>query len=152
MGASDWEDLMNGVFGPGGRLRAGTAKPARNEKTAETAQQALQKNQKALDEALARQAQEIARLGGELEHTMQRDGLLTEAETQAARRTVPAPCKRMPLTDWSRRWSRPCWASRNFSNSWCGLSSGPLCWVRREKRPAECCWCMARQAPENTRH
>ena len=37
MGASDWEDLMNGVFGPGGRLRAGTAKPARNEKTAETA-------------------------------------------------------------------------------------------------------------------
>ena len=91
MGASDWEDLMNGVFGPGGRLRAGTEKPARNEKTAETAQQTLQKNQKALDEALARQAQEITRLGGELEHTMQRDGLLTEAETQAARRTVPAP-------------------------------------------------------------
>jgi len=91
MGASDWEDLMNGVFGPGGRLRAGTAKPARNEKTAETAQQTQQKNQKALDEALARQAQEITRLGGELEHTMQRDGLLTEAETQAARRTVPAP-------------------------------------------------------------
>ena len=91
MGASDWEDLMNGVFGPGGRLRAGAAKPSRNEKTAETAQQTLQKNQKALDEALARQAQEITRLGGELEHTMQRDGLLTEAETQAARRTVPAP-------------------------------------------------------------
>ena len=91
MGVSDWEDLMNGVFGPGGRLRAGTAKPARNEKTAETAQQTLQKNQKALDEALARQAQEITRLGGELEHTMQRDGLLTEVETQAARRTVPAP-------------------------------------------------------------
>ena len=91
MGASDWEDLMNGVFGPGGRLRAGTAKPAQSQKPAQDAQKTLQQNQKALDEALARQAEEIARLGGELEHTMQRDGLLTEAETQAARRTVPAP-------------------------------------------------------------
>ncbi len=91
MGASDWEDLMNGVFGPGGRLRAGGAKPARSQKPAQDAQQTLQKNQQALSEALARQAEEITRLGGELEHTMQRDGLLTEAETQAARRTVPAP-------------------------------------------------------------
>ena len=91
MGSTDWEDLMNGVFGPGGRLRAGTAKPAQSQKPAQDAQKTLQQNQKALDEALARQAQEIARLGGELEHTMQRDGLLTEAETQAARRTVPAP-------------------------------------------------------------
>lgn len=91
MGASDWEDLMNGVFGPGGRLRAGGAKPAQSQKPAQDAQQTLQKNQQALSEALARQAEEITRLGGELEHTMQRDGLLTEAETQAARRTVPAP-------------------------------------------------------------
>ena len=91
MGASDWEDLMNGVFGPGGRLRAGGAKPAQSQKPAQEAQQTLQKNQQALSEALARQAEEITRLGGELEHTMQRDGLLTEAETQAARRTVPAP-------------------------------------------------------------
>ena len=91
MGASDWEDLMNGVFGPGGRLRAGAAKPAQSQKPAENVQQTLQKNQKALDEALARQAEEITRLGGELEHTMQRDGLLTEAETQAARRTMSAP-------------------------------------------------------------
>ena len=91
MGSTDWEDLMNGVFGPGGRLRAGTAKPAQSQKPAQDAQKTLQQNQKALDEALARQAQEIVQLGGELEHTMQRDGLLTEAETQAARRTVPAP-------------------------------------------------------------
>lgn len=91
MGSTDWEDLMNGVFGPGGRLRAGAAKPAQSQKPAQDTQKTLQQNQKALDEALARQAEEIARLGGELEHTMQRDGLLTEAETQAARRTVPAP-------------------------------------------------------------
>ena len=93
MGASDWEDLMNGVFGPGGRLRAGAAKPAQSQKPAQDAQQTLQKNQQALSEALARQAEEISRLGGELEHTMQRDGLLTEAEAQAARRTVPTPAQ-----------------------------------------------------------
>ncbi|OUP23867.1 AAA family ATPase [Gemmiger sp. An194] len=93
MGASDWEDLMNGVFGPGGRLRAGAAKPAQSQKPAQDAQQTLQKNQQALSEALARQAEEISRLGGELEHTMQRDGLLTEAEAQAARRTVLTPAQ-----------------------------------------------------------
>lgn len=93
MGASDWEDLMNGVFGPGGRLRAGAAKSAQSQKPAQDAQQTLQKNQQALSEALARQAEEISRLGGELEHTMQRDGLLTEAEAQAARRTVPTPAQ-----------------------------------------------------------
>ena len=93
MGASDWEDLMNGVFGPGGRLRAGAAKPAQSQKPAQDAQQTLQKNQQALSEALARQAEEISRLGGELEHTMQRDGLLTEAEAQAVRRTVPTPAQ-----------------------------------------------------------
>ena len=37
MGASDWEDLMNGVFGPGGRLRAGAAKPAQSQKPAQDA-------------------------------------------------------------------------------------------------------------------
>lgn len=89
MGSTEWEDLMNGVFGPGGRLRAGGAKPAKNQQSAPD-MQALQKNQKALDEALARQAREITRLGGELEHTMQQDGLLTEAEVQAARRENPA--------------------------------------------------------------
>lgn len=89
MGSTEWEDLMNGVFGPGGRLRASGAKSAKNQQPAPDVQ-ALQKNQKALDEALARQAREITRLGGELEHTMQQDGLLTEAEVQAARRENPA--------------------------------------------------------------
>lgn len=80
MASNDWESLMNGVFGSGGRLRS-TAKP---EKT-------LEEMQKQLDTELQQQAKEISKLGSQLTQTMQQDGLLSPA--QAAQTPGATPSK-----------------------------------------------------------
>ena len=109
-GSTDWEDLMNGVFGPGGRFRgAGGEKrqpdeglAAAQKKLEEAAQRTqaaadaarhtdgarLLKNSEELTKQLEAQSREISRLGQGLAREMERDGLLTPAQAQAA---APAP-------------------------------------------------------------
>lgn len=61
---NDWESLMNGVFGPGGRLR-GSAPAAQPKKETGTPladlNRALEENQRALDEALKAQTAALKR-------------------------------------------------------------------------------------------
>ena len=110
-GSTDWEDLMNGVFGPGGRFRgaAGSEKrqpgeglAAAQKKLEEAAQRTqaaadaarhtdgarLLKNSEELTKQLEAQSREISRLGQGLTREMERDGLLTPAQAAAA---APAP-------------------------------------------------------------
>ena len=110
-GSTDWEDLMNGVFGPGGRFRgaAGSEKrqpgeglAAAQKKLEEAAQRTqaaadaarhtdgarLLKNSEELTKQLEAQSREISRLGQGLTREMERDGLLTPAQAAAA---TPAP-------------------------------------------------------------
>ena len=109
-GSTDWEDLMNGVFGPGGRFRgAGGEKrqpdeglaaaqkkleeaAARTQAAADAARHTdgarLLKNSEELTKQLEAQSREISRLGQGLAREMERDGLLTPAQAQAA---APAP-------------------------------------------------------------
>ena len=109
-GSTDWEDLMNGVFGPGGRFRgAGGEKrqpdeglaaaqkkleeaAARTQTAADAARHTdgarLLKNSEELTKQLEAQSREISRLGQGLAREMERDGLLTPAQAQAA---APAP-------------------------------------------------------------
>ena len=109
-GSTDWEDLMNGVFGPGGRFRgAGGEKrqpdeglAAAQKKLEEAAQRTqaaadaarhtdgarLLKNSEELTKQLEAQSREISRLGQGLTREMERDGLLTPAQAAAA---TPAP-------------------------------------------------------------
>lgn len=120
MPTNDWEDLMNGVFGPGGRLHFGGKSPDAAPSRPDTADEALARAQKQLEQAAARtgqarkaaeaadgrrllqnsealtkqledQAREIARLGQGLAREMERDGLL--APGQAAAASVPAAPK-----------------------------------------------------------
>ena len=108
-GSTDWEDLMNGVFGPGGRFRgaAGGKGPEKDladaqkkleEAAARTAAAAdaakntdgarLLHNSEELTRQLEEQSREISRLGQGLAREMERDGLLTPAQAAAA---APAP-------------------------------------------------------------
>lgn len=106
MGANDWEDLMNGVFGSGGKLNFGRQKDLDREARSTLAQaqqeldellerqkkarrdlekvshQQLQKNSDAIDAELRRQAKEIEELSGSLARDLQADGLLTPAQVQ----------------------------------------------------------------------
>ena len=107
---NDWEDLMSGVFGGGGRLNlsgeAGKADAQKAKNALAAAQkeleatlarttaakktndvvssESLQQNSDALSEALRRQSDEIRSLGGELASTLEKDGLITPAQAQAA--------------------------------------------------------------------
>lgn len=116
--SNDWEDLMSGVFGSGGKLNFSTpegkdrAKEAQNalaeaQKELEAAlarQQAarradeavsgeqLLKNSSALDEELKRQAAEISQMGQSLTRNMEADGLLSPGEARAARK-APGPAE-----------------------------------------------------------
>lgn len=113
---SDWEDLMSGVFGSGGRLnlsgaegkdRAKQAQDAlaqaqkeleaalERQKGAKGAAEAvsgeqLLKNSAALDEQLRQQAKEISEMGRDLTRNMREDGLLTPQEARKAQK-APAP-------------------------------------------------------------
>ena len=108
--STDWEDLMNGVFGPGGRFRgAGGEKrqpdeglaaaqkkleeaAARTQTAADAARHTdgarLLKNSEELTKRLEAQSREISRLGQGLAREMERDGLLTPAQAATA---APAP-------------------------------------------------------------
>lgn len=110
-GSTDWEDLMNGVFGPGGRFRGGAGaekRPAEDglaaaqkklEEAAGRTQAAagaarktdaarLLQNSEELTKRLEAQSREISRLGQGLAREMEQDGLLTPAQSRAA---APAP-------------------------------------------------------------
>ena len=108
--STDWEDLMNGVFGPGGRFRgAGSEKrqpveglaaaqkkleeaAARTQTAADAARHTdgarLLKNSEELTKRLEAQSREISRLGQGLAREMERDGLLTPTQAATA---APAP-------------------------------------------------------------
>ena len=116
--ANDWEALLNGVFGSGGRLNTGTApagKPAPEKKPEKPAPaktpaparrldtdslSALQRNSRALDEALKKQAEEIAAMGDALTTDMKREGLLED--------TAPARPAAAPRNIASISAARPC--------------------------------------------
>ena len=106
-GSTDWEDLMNGVFGPGGRFRGGAGaekRPAEDglaaaqkklEEAASRTQAAagaarktdaarLLQNSEELTKRLEAQSREISRLGHGLAREMEQDGLLTPAQSRAA--------------------------------------------------------------------
>lgn len=109
MGANDWEDLMNGVFGSGGKLNFNRQKDmnreakdaleqaqremdellARQKKARrdleKVSHQQLQKNSAAIDEELRRQQKEIQELSGNLTRDLQADGLLSSMEVQQAK-------------------------------------------------------------------
>ena len=110
-GSTDWEDLMNGVFGPGGRFRGGAGAEKRPtedglaaaqkklEEAASRTQAAagaarktdaarLLQNSEELTKRLEAQSREISRLGQGLAREMEQDGLLTPAQSRAA---APAP-------------------------------------------------------------
>ena len=110
-GSTDWEDLMNGVFGPGGRFRGGAGaekRPAEDglaaaqkklEEAAGRTQAAagaarktdaarLLQNSEELTKRLEAQSREISRLGQGLAREMEQDGLLTPAQSRAA---APVP-------------------------------------------------------------
>ena len=110
-GSTDWEDLMNGVFGPGGRFRGGAGaekRPAedglaaaqkkleeaasRTQAAAEAARKTdaarLLQNSEELTKRLEAQSREISRLGQGLAREMEQDGLLTPAQSRAA---APVP-------------------------------------------------------------
>ena len=92
----DWESLMNGVFGPGGRLRFTPQEPAKQEKAPEKTaglpdlNAALLQQQKKLDEMLKKQNAELR--GGAAEDAlaqsrkmlqdMEADGLLAKGTTE----------------------------------------------------------------------
>ena len=92
----DWESLMNGVFGPGGRLRFTPQEPAKQEKAPEKTaglpdlNAALLQQQKKLDEMLKKQNAEMR--GGTAEDAlaqsrkmlqdMEADGLLAKGTTE----------------------------------------------------------------------
>lgn len=102
---NDWESLMNGVFGSGGRFRSSVSAPKEEKKSSDAGQapapgkapaswqpagadpmETLRQNSQKLDDALARQAREIAAMGDSLTRRMEQDGLL---EPQPARQEAP---------------------------------------------------------------
>ena len=141
--ANDWEALLNGVFGSGGRLNTGAGKPAPEKKPEKPAPQkpapsrrldtdslsALQRNSRALDEALKKQAEEIAAMGDALTTDMKREGLLEEAPAKPAAAdpswaTPPLYARAFPA--WPRLWARRCWASPLILKSSPWPSAAPL--------------------------
>ena len=93
--SSDWESIMNGVFGSGGRFTGKSAGPAEPEKAPEKDAAparprdtdplaALQRNADAMNEALRRQAEELAAMGMRSREAER----ISRAEQQAAEATA----------------------------------------------------------------
>ena len=91
MASNDWESLMNGVFGNGGRVRLD--KPQKNtaEASPKPTHATVADMQQTLTKQLEQQAQEIAQLGNELTQSMQSDGLLPSAKSAAPTTTAGQP-------------------------------------------------------------
>lgn len=87
----DWENLMNGVFGPGGKLRFDTQKTPPEKPGLPDMNAALIEQQKKLDEMLKKQNAELRRdttqealaQSRKMLEDMEADGLLAKGTTEA---------------------------------------------------------------------
>lgn len=115
--SNDWEDLLNGVFGSGGKLNFSDAAGKENAKKAKEALEAQQKrmeemlarqrdasaankqvsgeqllqNSNALDEQIKAQAAEISQMSQSLTQNLQNDGLISAAQAESARPVLEGP-------------------------------------------------------------
>ena len=86
----DWESLMNGVFGPGGKLRFDTQKTPPEKPGPPDMNAALLEQQKKLDEMLKKQNAELRRdttqealaQSRKMLEDMEADGLLAKGTTE----------------------------------------------------------------------
>ena len=89
----DWENLMNGVFGPGGKLRFDTQKTPPEKPGLPDMNAALLEQQKKLDEMLKKQNAELRRdttqealaQSRKMLEDMEADGLLAKGTTEVKR-------------------------------------------------------------------
>ena len=161
----DWESLMNGVFGPGGKLKfsqstpqAAQPKPEKPEKTQDSPlpdwNAALLAQQKKLDELLKQQNAALkgqdAATKSALEDSrkmlrdLEEDGLLAKGTADAKPEHLGSF---EGLADEVKRRSSgrtPLW------RAWRGPCAAPLCWARNPRRPAMWCCCAAARAPGGT--
>ena len=151
MAGNDWEKLMNGVFGSGGKLKFGDgsrdlAKEA--EETLGSAQRQmeellerqkkarqdvekishkqLQKNSDLLEAELQRQAKEIAELSDGMTRELQSDGLLTPAQAQEAKPALPEEDRMKRFADCADQVSRQLLGQRRFVVDLCNSFQRPM--------------------------
>ena len=95
----DWENLMNGVFGPGGKLRFDTQKTPPEKTGLPDMNAALLEQQKKLDEMLKKQNAELRRdttqealaQSRKMLEDMEADGLLAKGTTEVRQEHLGSP-------------------------------------------------------------
>ena len=137
----DWENLMNGVFGPGGKLRFDTQKTQPEKPGLPDMNAALLEQQKKLDEMLKKQNAELRRdttqealaQSRKMLEDMEADGLLAKGTTEVRQEHLgsfeglAAEVKKTVLGQDA--FAPPSWTAS------CGRCAGLSCWGRRPPRP-----------------
>lgn len=132
----DWENLMNGVFGPGGKLRFDTQKTPPEKSGLPDMNTALLEQQKKLDEMLRKQNAELRRdttqealaQSRKMLEDMEADGLLAKGTTEVKQEHLgsfeglAAEVKKTVLGQ-DASWTASC-----------GPCAGLSCWGRRPPR------------------
>lgn len=133
----DWENLMNGVFGPGGKLRFDTQKTPPEKPGLPDMNAALLEQQKKLDEMLKKQNAELRRdttqealaQSRKMLEDMEADGLLAKGTTEVRQEHLGS-FEGLAAEVKRQYWGRtPSWTAS------CGRCAGLSCWGRRPPRP-----------------
>ena len=154
----DWESLMNGVFGPGGRFKAAPGTPAEPRQqpnsTLNDLNAALLEQQKKLDAMLKAQSAQLKTQDTAAEaaladsrrmlRDMENDGLLAKGTTEVKPEHLGsfeglADEVKQTVLDRTPLWrvsSGPC--------------AAPSCWAPRHRRPGTSSCCGAAPAPGGT--
>lgn len=161
----DWESLMNGVFGPGGKLKfsqstpqAAQPKPEKPEKTQDSPlpdwNAALLAQQKKLDELLKQQNAALkgqdAATKSALEDSrkmlrdMEEDGLLAKGTADAKPEHLGS------FEGLADEVKKTVLGQDAFVEGVARAMRRPLCWARNPRRPAMWCCCAAARAPGGT--
>ena len=155
----DWESLMNGVFGPGGRFKAapGTSAPKTGGSAAlPDLNAALLEQQKRLDELLKQQNAQLRTQSDataaalessrQMLRDMEDEGLLARGTTDVKPEHLAA-LKALPP-----RSSRRCWGRMLLWTAWCGPCAAPLCLAPKPPLPATSFCSQAGQAQAGILH
>ena len=162
----DWESLMNGVFGPGGKLKfsqstpqAAQPKPEKPEKTQDSPlpdwNAALLAQQKKLDEMLKQQNAALkgqdAATKSALEDSrkmlrdLEEDGLLAKGTADAKPEHLGS------FEGLADEVKKTVLGQDAFVEGVArAMRRPPLCWARNPRRPAMWCCCAAARAPGGT--
>ena len=126
----DWENLMNGVFGPGGKLRFDTQKTPPEKTGLPDMNAALLEQQKKLDEMLRKQNAELRRdttqealaQSRKMLEDMEADGLLAKGTTEVKQEHLGS------FEGLAAEVKKRCWGRTPSWTASCGPCAGPSCW------------------------